>query len=44
MGKNFRDMHQALCGKEQPGLCSEMNPIDGEELLDYLRKVNFTGL
>ncbi|XP_050730042.1 metabotropic glutamate receptor 4-like [Eriocheir sinensis] len=39
----FRDMHQVLCNNAS-GLCAEMNPIDGEQLLTYLRKVTFTGL
>ncbi|XP_058794617.1 metabotropic glutamate receptor 2 isoform X2 [Phymastichus coffea] len=39
----FRDMHRDLChGK--PGLCDEMKPTKGEELLKYLRKVEFVGL
>ncbi|XP_063888044.1 LOW QUALITY PROTEIN: metabotropic glutamate receptor 6-like [Scylla paramamosain] len=38
----FRDMHRDLC--EERGLCPAMNPIDGEQLLSYLRKVTFTGL
>ena len=35
-------MHQTLC-YGQKGLCKEMLPIDGSELLKYLRKVEFTG-
>ncbi|XP_071522528.1 uncharacterized protein [Panulirus ornatus] len=42
-GYAFRDMHRDLCGG-QSGLCPKMTPIDGEQLLSYLRKVNFTGL
>ncbi|XP_031783188.1 metabotropic glutamate receptor 2 isoform X3 [Nasonia vitripennis] len=39
----FRDMHNDLChGKV--GLCDEMKPTKGEELLKYLRKVDFKGL
>lgn len=40
----FRDMHQEECGLNYPGLCSQMNPINGEKLLKYLRQVRFTGL
>eukprot|EP00094_Tigriopus_californicus_P006471 TCALIF_06232-PA protein Name:"Similar to Grm4 Metabotropic glutamate receptor 4 (Mus musculus)" AED:0.16 eAED:0.17 QI:0/0.53/0.42/0.92/0.61/0.71/14/130/758 len=40
----FRDMHQVECGLNHPGLCSQMNPINGEKLLKYLRQVRFTGL
>ncbi|KZR96636.1 Glutamate receptor, metabotropic, partial [Daphnia magna] len=36
----FRDMHQTVC-KGQRGLCKEMVPIDGSELLKYLRRVEF---
>ncbi|KAK4004756.1 hypothetical protein OUZ56_006481 [Daphnia magna] len=39
----FKDMHQTVC-KGQRGLCKEMVPIDGSELLKYLRRVEFTGL
>nr|CAH0109497.1 unnamed protein product [Daphnia galeata] len=39
----FKDMHQTLCYGRK-GLCKEMMPIDGSELLKYLRKVEFTGL
>ncbi|XP_042231154.1 metabotropic glutamate receptor 6-like isoform X2 [Homarus americanus] len=42
-GYAFRDMHQKLC-RGGKGLCDEMQPIDGEQLLSYLRKVMFTGL
>ncbi|XP_071522284.1 metabotropic glutamate receptor 6-like [Panulirus ornatus] len=42
-GYAFRDMHRDLCGG-QSGLCPKMTPIDGEQLLSYLRKVNFLGL
>ncbi|XP_014214874.1 metabotropic glutamate receptor 2-like [Copidosoma floridanum] len=42
-GYAFRDMHSDLChGKF--GLCDEMKPTKGEELLKYLRKVDFEGL
>lgn len=36
-------MHQTLCHGRR-GLCKEMVPVDGSELLKYLRKVEFTGL
>jgi metabotropic X receptor len=36
-------MHRELC-QGHPGLCDAMKPIEGTELLKYLRKVNFTGL
>jgi len=39
----FRDMHKTLCHGRK-GLCKEMKPVNGVELLKYLRKVNFTGL
>ncbi|XP_047495202.1 metabotropic glutamate receptor 6-like [Penaeus chinensis] len=42
-GYAFRDMHKDLCGG-QWGLCAEMTPVDGEQLLNYLRKVAFLGL
>lgn len=35
-------MHQTLCHGRK-GLCKEMVPVDGSELLKYLRKVEFTG-
>ena len=35
----FRDE----CGAFAKGLCATMDPVDGEKLLDYLRRVNFTG-
>ncbi|KAG7155315.1 Metabotropic glutamate receptor 4-like [Homarus americanus] len=42
-GYAFRDMHRELCGGRS-GLCDLMNPIDGDNLLFYLRKVVFFGL
>ncbi|XP_069986995.1 metabotropic glutamate receptor 4-like [Penaeus vannamei] len=42
-GYAFRDMHPDLCGDQQ-GLCAKMTPIDGEQLLGYLRRVQFIGL
>lgn len=38
----FKAMHKDLCQSRQ-GLCSQMNPIDGTLLLEYLKNVNFTG-
>lgn len=35
-------MHKDLCNGRY-GLCDEMKPTKGEELLKYLRKVNFVG-
>ena len=35
-------MHHTVCHGRR-GLCKEMIPIDGSELLKYLRKVEFTG-
>ncbi|CAB4067610.1 Metabotropic glutamate receptor 1 [Lepeophtheirus salmonis] len=40
----LRRMHEVTCGLNYVGLCAKMNPIDGEILLGYLRKVNFVGL
>ncbi|KAK4315520.1 hypothetical protein Pmani_013263, partial [Petrolisthes manimaculis] len=42
-GYACRDMHRDLCDGK-PGLCSAMEPVDGEQLLHYLRKVDFVGL
>ena len=39
----FKDMHRVECGANVTGLCEQMVPVDGEKLLHYLRKVNFTG-
>ncbi|XP_046460552.1 metabotropic glutamate receptor 2-like [Daphnia pulex] len=39
----FKDMHQTVCHGRR-GLCKDMVPIDGSELLKYLRRVEFTGL
>ena len=36
-------MHTELCSGKS-GLCSAMDPIDGELLKNYLLKVNFTGI
>ena len=40
----YSDMHEAVCGLNFKGLCAKMDPINGEDLLGYLRKVNFTGM
>ncbi|ODN00905.1 Metabotropic glutamate receptor 8 [Orchesella cincta] len=39
----LKDMHKSLCGGNS-GLCEKMNPVDGTELLEYLRKAKFQGL
>lgn len=36
-------MHKTLC-KDEPGLCEEMRPTRGADLLKYLRDVSFKGL
>ncbi|XP_077998831.1 metabotropic glutamate receptor 3-like [Glandiceps talaboti] len=36
-----KDMHSDKCS--EPGLCKQMQPIKGNQLLDYLRKVSFSG-
>lgn len=38
----FRDMHKELC-RGRPGLCDQMKPTKGADLLKYLRKVDFKG-
>ncbi|XP_043932416.1 metabotropic glutamate receptor 4 [Protopterus annectens] len=43
MAHALHKMHKNLCpGKV--GLCPRMNPIDGQELLRYIRSVNFSGI
>nr|XP_013805904.1 PREDICTED: metabotropic glutamate receptor 4 [Apteryx mantelli mantelli] len=43
MGHALHNMHKSLCpGKV--GLCPKMDPVDGVELLKYIRNVNFSGL
>ncbi|NWQ84162.1 GRM4 protein, partial [Columbina picui] len=43
MGHALHNMHKNLCpGKV--GLCPRMDPVDGVELLKYIRSVNFSGL
>ncbi|XP_013777493.1 metabotropic glutamate receptor 4-like [Limulus polyphemus] len=39
----FKNMHRDLCGGD-PGLCPQMDPVDGTKLLEYLYNVHFTGL
>ncbi|XP_022665939.1 metabotropic glutamate receptor 2-like isoform X3 [Varroa destructor] len=39
----IRDMHEELCGGSQ-GLCHKMKPIEGSQLLSYLKRVRFNGL
>lgn len=42
MGHALHNMHKNLCpGKV--GLCPRMDPVDGVELLKYIRNVNFSG-
>lgn len=36
------DMHLTLC-KGRAGICGDMSPTKGPDLLRYLRRVNFTG-
>ncbi|KFQ89759.1 Metabotropic glutamate receptor 4, partial [Phoenicopterus ruber ruber] len=43
MGHALHNMHKNLCpGKV--GLCPRMDPVDGVELLKYIRNVNFSGI
>uniref|UniRef100_A0A8B9EQ79 Glutamate metabotropic receptor 4 n=1 Tax=Anser cygnoides TaxID=8845 RepID=A0A8B9EQ79_ANSCY len=43
MGHALHNMHKNLCpGKV--GLCPRMDPVDGVELLKYIRSVNFSGI
>lgn len=39
----FKAMHAKMC-KGVPGLCDAMRPIDGTDLLKYLKTVEFTNL
>ncbi|GAB6022949.1 hypothetical protein CHUAL_007040 [Chamberlinius hualienensis] len=39
----FKNLHKDVCGGLS-GLCDAMVPIDGTQVLHYLRLVNFTGL
>ncbi|XP_043928141.1 metabotropic glutamate receptor 5 isoform X2 [Protopterus annectens] len=43
MAHGLHTMQQALCPGFR-GLCDAMKPIDGQMLLDFLMKVNFTGV
>ncbi|KAG8451035.1 hypothetical protein GDO86_003350 [Hymenochirus boettgeri] len=43
MAHALHSMHKTLC-PGNVGLCSRMDPIDGAELLKYIRNVNFTGI
>lgn len=41
---DYRDMHKVICGgKQSPGVCSKMKPVDGTTLLGYLKNVSFVG-
>ncbi|GCC31983.1 metabotropic glutamate receptor 4-like isoform X1 [Chiloscyllium punctatum] len=42
MAHALHNMHKDLC-RGHVGLCSKMDPIDGKVLLEYIRKVNFSG-
>ncbi|GCB63015.1 hypothetical protein scyTo_0004338 [Scyliorhinus torazame] len=42
MAHALHNMHKDLC-PAYVGLCSKMSPIDGKVLLEYIRKVNFSG-
>lgn len=35
-------MHQTFC-EGKPGVCAKMNPVDGTELLEYLKRAEFKG-
>lgn len=43
LAHGLHNMHQEVCNGE-PGLCAEMETINGSLLLDYLMDVNFTGV
>lgn len=38
----FKAMHQKHC-KGVPGMCPQMREADGQEVLEYLKKVRFEG-
>ncbi|XP_032825467.1 metabotropic glutamate receptor 8-like isoform X2 [Petromyzon marinus] len=42
MAHALHSMHLELC-PEYVGLCPRMDPVNGRELLNYIRRVNFTG-
>ncbi|XP_075470149.1 metabotropic glutamate receptor 4 isoform X3 [Ascaphus truei] len=43
MAHALHALHRAVCPGSL-GLCSRMDPVDGTELLKYIRSVNFTGI
>lgn len=42
MGHALHAMHRDLC-PGRVGLCPRMDPVDGTQLLKYIRSVNFSG-
>lgn len=42
MGHALHAMHRDLC-PGRVGLCLRMDPVDGTQLLKYIRSVNFSG-
>ncbi|KAM4610272.1 glutamate receptor, metabotropic 6a isoform 2-T2 [Polymixia lowei] len=42
MAHAIHNMQQDLCGGV-PGVCSNMDPVEGRQLLNYIRAVNFNG-
>lgn len=42
MGHALHAMHRDLC-PSRVGLCPRMDPVDGTQLLKYIRSVNFSG-
>ena len=42
MGHALHAMHRDLC-PGRVGLCPRMDPVDGSQLLKYIRSVNFSG-
>ncbi|XP_018412275.1 PREDICTED: metabotropic glutamate receptor 4, partial [Nanorana parkeri] len=43
MAHALHNIHKTVC-PGSVGLCSRMDPVDGTELLKYIRNVNFTGI
>ncbi|XP_041490760.1 metabotropic glutamate receptor 4 isoform X2 [Microtus oregoni] len=43
MGHALHAMHRELC-PGRVGLCPRMDPVDGTQLLKYIRNVNFSGI
>lgn len=43
MGHALHAMHRDLC-PGRVGLCPRMDPVDGVQLLKYIRSVNFSGV